>query len=93
MNRDHFVEIINNHGVDHETVTETTIDKQTKWSVYKSKVVKQISTGKLFVANWIDGASGYTCSEHDPWFLTEVEFPQTDTSEYCRVPKGIEIVG
>jgi len=54
-----FQEIMWGDNEDFKALTDTTIEEQSRWSVYKSCVYKQLSTGKLFEAYWGEGATEY----------------------------------
>ena len=71
---------------DFEAVTDTKIEDQSRWSIYKSCVYKQKSTGKFFEAYWGEGAT-------EDWSFTEVEPKEVTTIVYSHVKGGQKFEG
>ncbi len=81
---------------DHEdffAVTDTVIEDQSRWSVYKSCVYKQKSTGKLFEAHWGEGATEMQEGQGEYWSFTEVEPYQVTVVKYSNVKDGLKFEG
>lgn len=88
-----FEQILWGDHEDFESVTDRTIEDQTRWSVYKSCVYKQKSTGKFFEAYWGEGATEYQEGQNEPWSFTEVEPKEVTTIVYNGVKGGQKFEG
>lgn len=73
---------------DFEEVTDVTIEDQTRWSIYKSMVYKQKSTGKFFRAFWGEGATENQEGQDEPWSFVEVEPFERTIIDYATVKGG-----
>lgn len=78
---------------DFEPVTETSIEDQSRWSIYKSCVYKQKSTGKFFEAYWCEGATEYQEGQNEDWSFTEVEPKEVTTIVYSHIKDGQKFEG
>lgn len=78
---------------DFEAVTNTKIEDQSRWSVYKSCVYKQKSTGKFFEAYWGEGATEMQDGQDEFWSLTEVEPKEVTTIVYSHIKGGQRFEG
>lgn len=78
---------------DFEPVTETTIEDQSRWSIYKSQVYKQKSTGKFFEAYWGEGSTEIQEGQDEDWSFTEVEPKEVTTIIYSYVKGGQKFEG
>jgi len=81
---------------DHEdfrAVTDTKIEDQSRWSVYKSCVYEQISTGKFFEAYWGEGATEQQEGQDEEWSFTEVEPKEVTITVYNHVKDGQKFEG
>lgn len=87
MEKEEFNEILWGDNPDYKMVTEVSIDDQSRWSIYKSVIVQQISSGKYFEASWGEGATEYQEGQDEPWSLVEVE-PYEETVIFYRQVKG-----
>lgn len=88
-----FTEILWDEHDDFEAVTKTKIEDQSRWSIYKSCVFKQKSTGKFFEAYWGEGATEQQESQSDLWHLAEVEPKEVTTVVYSYVKDGQKFEG
>ncbi len=88
-----FHEILWGDHEDFEAVTDTKIEDQSRWSVYKSCVYEQISTGKFFEAYWSEGATEQQEGQDEDWSFTEVEPKEVTTIVYNRVKDGQKFEG
>jgi len=93
MNYQEFNEILWDDNEDYESVTSTKIEDQSRWSVYKSCVFKQKSTGKFFEAHWGEGATEYQEDQCEDWSFTEVAPIEVTVIEYSNVKNGIKYEG
>jgi hypothetical protein len=93
MNREEIKSICYDDHEDFKWVTESTIDEQSRWSVYKSVVVKQISTDKLFNVWWGEGATEYQEGQDEPCGMNEVEPYEVTVIKYRNVKGGISFEG
>lgn len=73
---------------DFEAVTEADIIDQSRWSVYKSQVHKQKSTGKFFEVNWDEGATEMQDGQSTNWTIAEVEPVEVTSIQYHTVKNG-----
>jgi hypothetical protein len=81
-------EILWGDNEDFVSATDTVIEDQTRWHVYKSKVFKQVSTGKFFEAYWGEGATEYQDGDDLHWSFIEVEPKEVMTVVYTTVQDG-----
>lgn len=88
-----FEEIMWGDHEDFEAVTDTTIEDQSRWSVYKSCVYKQKSTGKFFEAYWGEGATEYQEGQNEDWSFTEVEPKEVTKIVYSHIKDGQKFEG
>lgn len=88
-----FEEILWEDHEDFEGVTDTVIEEQSRWSVYKSCVFKQKSTGKFFEAFWGEGATEYQEGQNEPWSFNEVEPKEVTVIKYVNVKDGQNFEG
>ena len=88
MDVSEFREILYEDHEDFEAVTDTKIEDQYRWSVYKSQVFKQKSTGKFFEAYWGEGATEMQDGQDEFWSLTEVEPKEVTTIVYSHIKGG-----
>jgi hypothetical protein len=89
-----FEEIMWGNHEDFEAVTDTTkIEDQSRWSVYKSRVYKQKSTGKFFEAYWGEGATEMQDGQDEYWHFAEVEPKEVTTIVYSLVKDGQKLEG
>ena len=88
-----FREILWGNHEDFESVTDTKIEKQTRWSIYKSCVYKQKSTGKFFNAYWGEGATEMQEGQGEYWSFTEVVPKEVTTVVYENTPNGLSFKG
>jgi hypothetical protein len=88
-----FEEILWNGHEDFETVTKREIVNQSRWSIYKSQVFKQISTGKFFEAYWGEGATEMQRGQGGSWLFTEVEPEEVLVVKYKPVKDGQKFGG
>ena len=93
MNYQEFSEILWDDHEDYESVTPTKIKDQSRWSVYKSCVFKQKSTGKFFEADWGEGATEYQEDQCEDWYFTEVEPLEVVVINYKKVEDGLKYEG
>ena len=93
MNYQEFSEILWNDNEDYESVTSTKIEDQSRWSVYKSCIFKQKSTGKFFEAYWGEGATEYQEDQCEDWSFTEVVPIEVTVIEYSNAKNGIKYEG
>ena len=93
MNYQEFSEILWNDNEDYEAVTSTKIEDQSRWSVYKSCVFKQKSTGKFFEACWGEGATEYQEDQCEDWSFTEVVPIEVTVIKYSNAKNGIRYEG
>ncbi len=88
-----FQEILWNEHEDFDSVTDTKIEDQSRWSIYKSCVYKQKSTGKFFEAYWGEGATEYQEGQNEDWSFTEVEPKEVVTVMFSRIKGGQKFEG
>lgn len=88
-----FQEILWEDHEDFKAVTDTKIEDQSRWSVYKSCVYEQISTGKFFEAYWGEGATEIQEGQHEYWSFTEVEPKEVVTVVYNHIKDGQKFEG
>jgi hypothetical protein len=88
-----FEEILWGDHDDFETVTDTKIEDQSRWSVYKSRVFKQKSTGKFFEAYWGEGATEMQDGQDEDWQFAEVEPKEVTTIVYSHIKDGLKFEG
>jgi len=88
-----FEEILYEDHDDFKAVTSTTIEDQTRWSVYKSRVFTQVSTGKFFEAYWGVGATENQHGGNEYWSFTEVTPIEVTVTNYSTVPNGLKFEG
>ena len=88
-----FQEILWDDHEDFESVTETKIEDKSRWSIYKSCVYKQKSTGKLFEAYWGEGATEQQEGQDEDWSFTEVEPKEVIQVVYSAVKGGTRFEG
>ena len=93
INNDTFNEILWDDHEDFEAVTNTKIEDQSRWSVYKSRVYKQKSTGKFFEAFWGEGATEMQDGQDEDWHFAEVEPKEVTTIVYRYVEGGQKFEG
>lgn len=93
IDNDTFREILWGDHEDFEAVTDTVIEDQSRWSVYKSCVFKQKSTGKFFEAYWGEGATEMQDGQDEDWSFTEVEPKEVTTIVYSQVEGGQRFEG
>jgi len=88
-----FEEILWGDNDDFESVTDTKIEDQSRWSVYKSCVYKQKSTGNLFEAYWGEGATEYQEGQNEYWSFTQVEPQEVTVVKYNKIKDGLKFEG
>lgn len=88
-----FKEILWGDHEDFEAVTDTAIEDKSRWSIYKSCVYKQKSTGKFFEAYWGEGATEYQEGQNEDWSFTEVEPKEVIQVVYSAVKGGFRFEG
>lgn len=88
-----FEEILWGDHEDFESTTDTIIEDQSRWSIYKSRVFKQKSTGKFFEAYWGEGATEMQGGQNEDWSFTEVEPTEVKTIIYTAVKDGSRFEG
>lgn len=88
-----FEEIMWGDHDDFEAVTDTKIEDKSRWSIYKSCVYKQKSTGKLFEAYWGEGATECQEGQNEDWSFTEVEPKEVTTIVYSHIKGGQKFEG
>ena len=88
-----FQEILWEDNEDFERVTPTMIEDQSRWSIYKSCVFKQKSTGKFFSAYWDEGATEIQDGQGMSWSFTEVEPKEFTVIKYTSVKDGQKFEG
>lgn len=88
-----FHEILWGDHEDFEAVTDTVIEDKSRWSIYKSCVYKQKSTGKFFEAYWGEGATEYQEGQNEDWSFTEVEPKEAIQVVYSAVKGGTRFEG
>lgn len=93
INNRTFEKILWGNHDDFEAVTDTKIENQSRWSIYKSCVYKQKSTGKLFGAYWGEGATEYQEGQNESWHFAEVEPKEVTTIAYSHVKDGLLFEG
>lgn len=93
MGVNEFREILYEDHEDFEAVTKSSIEEQTRWSIYKSQIFKQKSTGKFFEAYWGEGATEQQDGQDEFWSLTEVEPKEVTLTLYNQVKGGIHFEG
>jgi len=93
LDRETFQEILWDDHEDFKSVTSEVIEDQSRWSVYKSKVFKQKSTGKYFEAYWGEGATENQEGQNEYWSFTEVEPYQVTVIKYQAVKDGQKFEG
>lgn len=93
INNETFREILWCDNEDFEAVTDTKIEDQSRWSVYKSCVYKQKSTGKFFEAYWGEGATEIQEGQTEYWSFTEVEPKEMTIVVYSHIKDGQKFEG
>lgn len=93
IDNDTFREILWEDHEDFEAVTDTKIEDQSRWSVYKSRVYKQKSTGKFFKAYWGEGATEYQEDQNEDWHFAEVKPKEVVVITYDYVSGGQKFEG
>jgi hypothetical protein len=94
INNETFEQILWGDHEDFEAVTGTTkIENQSRWSIYKSCVYKQNSTGKFFEAYWGEGATEMQEDQSEHWHFAEVEPKEVNTIVYSYVKGGQKFEG
>ena len=88
-----FKEILWEDHEDFKAVTDIKIEDKSRWSVYKSCVYEQISTGKLFEAYWGEGATEMQEGQGESWLFTEVEPEEVLVVKYKHVKDGQKFRG
>ena len=88
-----FEEILWGDNEDFKAVTDTKIEDQSRWSVYKSCVYEQISTGKFFEAYWGEGATECQEGQNEHWSFTEVEPKEVTVIKYVGIKDGQKFEG
>lgn len=88
-----FQEIMWGDHDDFEAVTDKKIEDQSRWSIYKSCVYKQKSTGKFFEAYWGEGATEIQGGQNEDWSFTEVEPKEVTTIVYSFIKGGQKFEG
>jgi hypothetical protein len=88
-----FLEILLDTHYDFEAVTDTKIEDQSRWSIYKSCIHQQKSTGKFFEAYWGEGATECQEGQNEPWSFTEVVPKEVTTIVYSPVNDGARFKG
>ena len=88
-----FQEILWGDNEDFKAVTDTQIEDQSRWSIYKSCVYEQKSTGKFFEAYWGEGATEMQDGQNEDWSFTEVEPKEVITVVYSYVKDGQKFEG
>ena len=88
-----FEEILWGDNDDFESVTDTKIEDKSRWSVYKSCVNKQKSTGNLFEAYWGEGATEYQEGQNEYWSFTQVEPKEVTVVKYNKIKDGLKFEG
>lgn len=88
-----FQEIIWGDHEDFEAVTDTKIEDQSRWSIYKSCVYKQKSTDKFFEAYWGEGATEYQEDQNEYWRFIEVEPREVTMIVYSHIKDGKKFEG
>lgn len=93
IDNDTFEEIMWGDHDDFEAVTDTKIEDQLRWSIYKSCVYKQKSTGKFFEAYWGECTTEYQEWQDEDWSFTEVEPKEVTTIVYSHIKDGQKFEG
>jgi hypothetical protein len=93
IDNDAFREILWEDHEDFEPVTETLIEDQSRWSIYKSKVFRHKPSGKLFQAFWGEGATEYQDGQDEYWSLVEVEPVEVTVVKYNEISAGQKFEG
>jgi len=93
MERQEFNEIVDGDGEDYLHVNSVTIEDQSRWSIYKSVVVQQFSTGKFFKCYWGEGATEIQDGQDEMWSINEVESYTVSETKWRPVKDGILIEG
>jgi hypothetical protein len=88
-----FCDILWGDHEDFEAVTDSKFEDQSRWSIYKSRVYKQKSTGKFFEAYWGEGATEYQEGQNEPWSFTEVLPKEVVVIAYVNIPNGLSFKG
>lgn len=88
-----FREILWDGHEDFESVTDTKIEDRSRWSIYKSCVYKQKSTGKFFEAYWGEGATESQDGQDEDWQFAEVEPKEVTVTVYNRIKDGKRFEG
>jgi len=88
-----FEEILWGDHEDFKAVTVTLIEDQSRWSIYKSCVYEQKSTGKFFQAFWGEGSTELQEDQTEYWSFTEVEPKEVTTIVYSAVKDGQKFEG
>ena len=93
INSETFQEILWDDHEDFESVTDTKIEDQSRWSVFKSCVYKQKSTSKFFEAYWGEGATEYQEDQGEAWHFAEVEPKEVTITVYNHIKDGQRFEG
>lgn len=88
-----FEEILWGDHEDFEAVTDTKIEDQSRWSIYKSCIYKQKSTGKFFEAYWGEGATEMQEGQNEYWSFTEVTPREVTIVVYDHIKDGQKFEG
>ena len=95
MNRELFGEILWDVNPEWESVTKVVITHQTRWSIYKERVFRNLTTNKLYKFWWGEGATEMQEGQNEPYGYNEVvpvEVTVTVT-EYHTVKDGEKYEG
>jgi hypothetical protein len=90
MKREDIFDIAYGDHPDYKSVTKEEIYDQTRWSVYKSIVVKHTETGKFYTVWWGEGATENQDGQDEPCGMYEVEPKEVTVIEYYKVDGGEE---
>ena len=78
---------------DYESVTEETMENNSRWSIYYSQIFKQKSTGNFFEAYWGSGATEQQEGQMHNWSFSQVEPFEKTVVAYKMVKNGIKHEG
>lgn len=93
MNDEDFRDLICGDLPGWQEVTKETIVDQSRWSVYRKQVFREIETNKLYEAYWGSGATEYQDGQDEYWSLIEVEPKEVTTTVYTRIQDGQKFEG
>lgn len=93
INNEDFELILWGDHEDFEAVTDTSIEDQSRWSIMKSCVYKQKSTGKFFEAYWDEGATEMQDGQSTTWSFSEVKPVEVTVTQYHAVEEGLSFEG